>query len=176
MSESSELLRRQPPADYLADWAHLLSQPLTEAPPAMLSLFLFEVEDERLALPVESLHEIVDPLRLHTVPNRKSELLMGLVNLHGKLEICVSLLPLLKGRPQSRKSTGKMMVWGTPQRRYITPVDAVLGVERFQAHTVKPPPAGLSGSLKGIIFRNLEPIGLLDEVSLHDQLQRGILR
>jgi len=172
----SELLHRPPPQDYLEDWAALLGQPVIEAPPAQMSLFLFAIEDERLALPVECLHEIVDPLRVHTVPNRKSDVLLGLVNLHGRLEICVTLLPLLKNRAPSRTACRKMMVWGTTQRRYVTPVDEVIGVERFQAHAVRPAAAGVSTSLKGIIFRNLEPIGLLDDSALHDGIQRSILR
>lgn len=172
----SELLHRPPPADYLQDWAALLSQPVVEAPPAQLSLFLFAVEDERLAMPVEVLHEVIDPLRVHTVPNRKSDVLLGLVNLHGRLEICVSLLPLLKNRPPSNRDCRKMIVWGTTQRRYVTPVDEVTGVERFQAHSLRPAAPGLSTSLRGVIFRNLEPIGLLDDSALHDSIQRSILR
>lgn len=172
----SELLHREPPSDYLRDWAALLSQPAVQAPPAQISLFLFAIEDEKLALPVESLHEIVDPLRVHTVPNRRSDVLLGLVNLHGRLEICVTFLPLLKNRPPQRTECRKMMVWGTAQRRYVTPVDQVIGVERFQAHALRPAAAGVSTSLRGIIFRNLEPIGLLDDSALHEGIQRSILR
>lgn len=131
-----QLLQRTPDADYLADQALQLRQ-RRKTPGVSSRWVVFRYGEERCALPLGSLLEVVQPaLRVHTLPNRRSPVLLGLANLRGRLEPCVRLEPLL-GLPPSTTTPPAMLVWGVSRERFVSPVDGVVGVHTFVSDEVQ---------------------------------------
>jgi chemotaxis-related protein WspD len=122
-------------------------RPGTDRPDAE-SLVIFRIEREWLALPTRLLAEVVDPEKFHSLPHRKNPVLLGVVNVHGDIQLCVSLKALLdiEDAPDPRRdrrptasarkgsagipSHRRMMVIGEPGAQWVFPVDEILGIER----------------------------------------------
>ena len=60
-----------------------------------LAVLVFRVGEEWLALDDSVLIEVGEPRVVHRVPHRREQLLRGLVNVRGELQLCVSLAELL---------------------------------------------------------------------------------
>jgi hypothetical protein len=86
---------RSAPAGYLDDWRAILEEP--SAPPAAdsLSVLLFRVAGEWLAISTPVLVEVTPVRALHRLPHRAGPILAGLVNIRGQIQLCGSLHGLL---------------------------------------------------------------------------------
>lgn len=93
------LFEREPPAEYLAEWTKRLAEPEVVAERGTLSVLIFRVGEEWLAFDIGLLVEIAEPRPIHSLPQRSNEILAGLVNIRGELELCVSLSGLLGIEP-----------------------------------------------------------------------------
>ena len=60
-----------------------------------MAVVVFRVESEWMALGAGLFAEIVDDMSIHTLPHRKTPILLGLVNVHGEIQLCVSLKHLM---------------------------------------------------------------------------------
>lgn len=144
------LLERDLPPGYLEEAAEALAAEKVEEAPGTESLVIFRIEREWLALPTRLLAEVVDPEKFHSLPHRKNPVLLGVVNVHGDIQLCVSLKALLeiedapalrrdgaasfrapvrKG-PAGIPSHRRMMVVGDPGNQWVFPVDEILGIDR----------------------------------------------
>lgn len=96
------------PADphYLAEWTQWLGRSAETASqrsssaaeltgPDQISLLIFRLGKEWMALPTQTVSEVTLPRPLHRIPHRSSTVLVGLVNLRGQLQLCISLHGLL---------------------------------------------------------------------------------
>ena len=97
---------RPAPAGYLAEWTQRLTESgdvVTGAPGSngsrgihdLISVLIFRLGQEWLAFPTHTVAEATLPRPVHTIPHRSSATLLGLVNLRGTLQLCVSLHGLL---------------------------------------------------------------------------------
>ena len=101
---------RSAPANYLAEW----TQWLAGSPPAggnesgksgcpdeqdrdreLISVLIFRLCQEWLAFRTQTVAEVSLTRPVHRIPHRSNEILIGLVNLRGQLQLCVSLHGLL---------------------------------------------------------------------------------
>ncbi|MFM9961437.1 MAG: chemotaxis protein CheW [Planctomycetaceae bacterium] len=98
------LFEREPPAVYLAEWTKRLAEPEVVAERDTISVLIFRVGEEWLAFDIGLLVEIAEPRPIHTLPQRSNEILAGLVNIRGELELCVSLGGLLGIEPNALAS------------------------------------------------------------------------
>ena len=101
---------RPAPEGYLAEWSRWLSrssapgvrgeQTQDEAHGVIhdggaVSVLIFRLSLEWLAVRTQAVAEVTIPRPVHQVPHRSNLVLMGLVNLQGQVQLCVSLRGLL---------------------------------------------------------------------------------
>src|SRR5271157_2128269 len=101
---------------YLAEWTQWLAgSPVTVSLEAgtsaalsdrdLVSVLIFRLGREWMAFPTQAIAEVTVPRPIHRIPHRSNAILIGLVNLRGQLQLCISLHGLLGlESPQSSSS------------------------------------------------------------------------
>src|SRR5262245_55358447 len=89
-----QLLDRPLPVEYQHEQAEHYAQQKKFFQPARLSVVLFRIAGEWLALPTQAFQEVAERRAMHTLPHRRRGLALGLVNIRGELLICASLARL----------------------------------------------------------------------------------
>lgn len=147
----AQLLERPMPAEYRRDWAVHFARPKAPQPVGAVSVVLFRIGSEWLALPTSAFQEVAELRRVHSIPHRRKGTLLGLVNVRGELLLCVSLAKML-GLEHSRNANSERTIYGRwlvaswEGQRLVFPVDEVHGVHRFEPDHLREPPATLSKS------------------------------
>jgi chemotaxis-related protein WspD len=130
------LFEREPPAQYVDEQTSQLARRSDDEASDTVAVLVFRIDREWLALDVGVVAEVADPRAVHRIPHRSSQLLMGLVNIRGELQLCISLPALLgiDGRPGeeslSASATSRLLVVEYNQQTWVFPVDEVAGVWR----------------------------------------------
>ncbi|MDF5728763.1 MAG: chemotaxis protein CheW [Rhizonema sp. PD38] len=191
------LLERETPLDYLHEWTDILAKTPVDNLESQtngaivrsaetISVMVFRLGGEWLALPVRLLQEVTNPCVMHTLPHRSNELLLGLVNIRGEILMCISLGSLLdlenttalSHHPSSLVSK-RMVVVANEQDRWVFTVDEVSGVHRFQLSELQATPVVISKATeaytKGIISWQGQKVNYLDSDLLFYTLNRRIL-
>ncbi|GLK55680.1 chemotaxis-related protein WspD [Methylopila capsulata] len=183
------LLERPLPAGYCEDWARhfagLESEGAAEDEGADRAALLFRIGDEWLALPTDHLHEVAQPRRTHSLPHRRDELVLGIVNVRGELLVCVSLAALLgisaagTAEAGERSRAGpRLVVIGRDGRRAAFPVDEVHGVHRYAARDVLALPATIGKAASSYAVEMIawsgRAIGRLDDALILETLDRSM--
>ncbi|MDD3148286.1 MAG: chemotaxis protein CheW, partial [Candidatus Riflebacteria bacterium] len=140
------LLEQAAPRDYLEEWTGEIAR--QKAPEAMgtLSLLIFRIEQEWLALPTTIFKEVTAVKSIHTIPHRSNNIFMGLVSIRGEILLCVSLARLLglkqvKNAVQNRPHVySRMVVVGEGSDRWVFPVDEIQDIHRMPANAIKNAP------------------------------------
>ncbi|MFH7320474.1 chemotaxis protein CheW [Desulfurivibrio sp. D14AmB] len=179
------LLDRPPPEEYFDEWTALLAgkKPLREAGHSVA--FVFLAGGEWLALPAELIQEVVDMGTIHSLPHRNDQFLRGVVNIRGKLEICLSIggvLGLKRGeRPESKDgylSPVRLVVASREGQKIVFPVSEIFGNVRYSPEMLRGLPVTVSGSkavyTKGILCLENRDIGFLDDQLLFEALTRNL--
>jgi len=97
---------RPAPERYLAEWTHWLAGSAEKvsleagagvalSDRDLVSVLIFRLGREWMAFPTQAVAEVTLPRPVHRIPHRSSAILIGLVNLRGQLQLCVSLHGLL---------------------------------------------------------------------------------
>lgn len=183
------LLDRPLPSGYREEWARHFAEPERSAADEEggeeRTVVLFRIGEEWLALPTGLLEEVAEPRRWHSLPHRRDNLVLGIVNVRGELLVCVSLAALLgigEARTADRgsrvKSFPRMVVIGRDGRRAAFPVDEVHGVHRYAAQDVVDVPATIGKSASSFIAAMIawkgRSVGRLNEKLLIETIDRGI--
>jgi chemotaxis-related protein WspD len=136
-------LDRQAPANYLLEATQAFSRSTDSKPAESLSVLVFEVGDQLLAIDTKAVVEVTSPRRAHRIGHRSGRIFSGIVNIHGQLELCCSLIGLLQveGVASEAKTSQRMLLVEHDGLRWSFEVGAVHGVHRFQAADVSPLPA-----------------------------------
>ncbi|MDW8307886.1 MAG: chemotaxis protein CheW [Verrucomicrobiales bacterium] len=90
-----QLLDRPLWPEYLREQTLHYAEPRRKTTPARLSVLVFRLGWEWLALPTVAFQEIVEVRFIHSLPHRRNGIVLGLVNVRGELIVCVSLGRLL---------------------------------------------------------------------------------
>lgn len=209
-AEGRRLLERNLPEGYLQEWTTLLATTTTQTAPAAndlafekratkanppladqaIAVVIFRIKREWLALPAQFFKEITLSSSIHTIPHRSNQILLGLVNIRGELQMCVSLAHLLTletpptetsspGRSISSIAQPRMMVLEREGERWVFPVDEIHGVQRLHFNELKPAPMNVAKSTntytKGLISWQDTHVSLLDDELLLYTLTRRLL-
>jgi chemotaxis-related protein WspD len=144
-SAAQRLLHRPAPEAYVAELTALLARPVETSRAADRSVVLFSIGEERLALPTREVAEVaVAPQAPRRVPHRSSAAFAGLLNLHGQLELCFWLEPLLGGARVTECARWYALVIAFGGQRWVVLADHVEGVHRTDAQRLLPaPPSSL---------------------------------
>ncbi|MBL7213166.1 MAG: chemotaxis protein CheW [Desulfobacteraceae bacterium] len=178
------LLERDLPEKYKEEWTQVLVAKKEEEFPGTLSAVIFRIQGEWLALPSRVFAEIIDPGLVHTVPHRKTHALLGVINVHGEIQLCVSLQRLLgleseeSFEDENRKRYERMMVVNKDGEKWVFPVDEIHGIhhvrpERFQNVPVTVAKAK-STFTRGIFGWDDKYVAFLDDELLLYTLARSI--
>lgn len=84
-------------ADYLQDWTDLLAHAKeSDTSTGVVSLFIFRLGVEWLALPPTTCKEVTEYCPIHKIPHRSNNILAGIVNIRGEIQLCIHLDNLLE--------------------------------------------------------------------------------
>jgi len=123
---------RPAPERYLAEWTQWLAgSPVTVSLEAgastalnnrdLISVVIFRLGREWMAFPTQAIAEVTVPRPIHRIPHRSNAILIGLVNLRGQLQLCISLHGLL-GLESPQSSSGQFYSHGLNTEREKTAV------------------------------------------------------
>ncbi|GAK57038.1 CheW-like protein [Candidatus Vecturithrix granuli] len=182
-----QLLERNLPQEYRNDWTGVLAQKKEEELIGTLSVVIFRIEREWLAISTHLFEEIMsaDQIQslLHRIPHRKNPVLMGMINVHGEIWLCVSLRELLgierlTDQEETRNISKRMMVINSDDGRWVFPVDEIHGISRVHASTFQNVPVTVvkakSTFTKGIFEWQEKRVAFLDEDLLLYSLTRSV--
>jgi len=190
------LLEREAPEGYLEEWTNVLADSQSDRGGAgigsaivqvtdTLSIAIFRLGEECLALPVRLLQEVAPPCVIHTLPHRTNDLFLGLVNIRGEILLCVSLRYLLglEATLSSQLSHSlvakRMLVVQHNGERWVFPVDEVYGIYRISRNDLQDTPVVVTKAAeaytKGIVTWHENKVNYLDSELLFYTLNRRIL-
>lgn len=148
-----------------------------------ISVLVFRLGDEWLALPSKQLVE-VGPLRaIHSLPHQRSPALLGVSNVRGTLVACLSLAALLGLDPGSsviegRRIVPRMLVLAAEGGPLVVPVDEVAGIERVLESQIRPANSlaqqAASQFAQGVLQWREQSLTLLDEERLTVAMARAL--
>jgi chemotaxis-related protein WspD len=182
-----KLLRTKPPEGYRNELTKTLSTEKDLKPVDVKSVFVFRAGNEWLALPSDMIQEVVNMGPIHSIPNINSKVLRGLVNIHGRLQICVSIGRVL-GLEKLEKTEEQLDPdYISPERLVVVlqqnhlvafPASEVKGAIRYTSDMIKDLPITISGSkavyTMGILYLEGKDIGLLKDKPLFKTLTKDL--
>ena len=155
-----KVLERKLTDNYEENWAAVYSKDKQEHITEKESVTIFRLGDEIMAIPTEYVMSVNDIGNIHTVPHQNSNILRGLINLHGELKICISLGRLLelnkavKEVESMHRVYNRMVEISKDGKEYIFIASEVLGVHHITDESHKDVPATISKS-KGSFTQSL---------------------
>ena len=178
---ATELLLDRPlPDGALEEAARLLATPEETTSRNSASLFIFRLGGEWFGLPCGIIEEITEYRKAHSLPHRRSALVEGVVNIRGRLVVCVSPASLLgvTGTVPGALSIPRLLVLRQEERRLALVVAHTHGVEAYDPGAIIPPPATLETAVRTFTRGMISLCGLnvacLDEELLFAELTEGI--
>jgi chemotaxis-related protein WspD len=178
------LFDRPPPPECVDEWTGRLARRESEEAGDVLALIVFRLGSEWLACDVRTMVEVAEPRPYHRIPHRRDRALLGLVNIRGELQLCLSLRDLLgvgPGEPGVSATgapgrTGWLLVAEHEGRNWVLAVDEVAGVVRVPRALVSNAPATVVGSRssagQGVFLSDGKRVGCLDTGRLFDLIHR----
>ena len=133
-----------------------------------VSFLIFRLGGEWLAFRTRTVAEVTTPRPVHRVPHRSNRVFVGLVNLQGQTELCVSMHGLL-GVDAPASASPRLVVLRDRDRSetWAFAADEVLGVHRVPRNQWGAVPSTLAnpavGFSQAVLSWNGRSIGLLDE-------------
>jgi chemotaxis-related protein WspD len=183
IEEGRRLLEAAQNEQYLDRWTRVMASGKEEGLQAAIRVLVFRLGNEWLALHTGVFAEIIELVRPHSVPHRTNEIFSGLVNVHGELQLCISLKGLLgiEGQREERhKETvyKRMVVIQREEQTWVFPVDEIHGIHRLNPCNLQNIPVGLSGAAgdysRAIFEWEGNSVVFLDEALVFDTLGRNL--
>ncbi len=177
------LLDRDVPDGAPEEWARLIAEPRQARQPVTVSVVVFRIGAEWLALKTELFEQVVTVRVVHNVPSRTNRVFQGLVNIDGELLLCFSAgealgLENANGDASSAKRHRRLLVVARGGQRLAFPVEEVLGVRALSPDHLAPVPATLAnapGAVTTSIFSVGEyRVGLLNEERFFERMTKAL--
>lgn len=179
-----KLLDRDVQEDYRDEWTRLLMRQKEEMRQAPISVVMFRLQEQWLALSTDAFKEVCEVRPIHTLPHRSNNLLLGLVNIRGQLRTCVALDKMLEiEEVEDLHRTNeavyqRLVVLEDQTDRWVFPADEVHGISHFEQSDVHNVPVTVSKStanfLKGMLEHDGKHMGFIDEELMFSGLRRVI--
>ena len=178
------LFNHKAPEGYLEDWREVLASEHNESEQSLQSVMVFQVAEEWIALDTVRFVEVSSPRKIHRVPHLRKPGFLGIVNLRGRLLLCLSLARLFdipsttasENNPDERE--GQLIIIEKEGERWAAVVTRVEGIFRFSPEEVTPPPVTVAKAAntftKGIIKMNDRTVAWLDEELLFHHLKSNL--
>jgi len=179
-----KLLDREVQEDYKTEWTELLMRKKEELRTAPISVVMFRLQQQWLALSTTAFKEVCEVRPIHTLPHRSNNLLLGVVNIRGQLRTCVALGKMLEiedavaAKEANETCYQRLIVLENESDRWVFPADEVHGISHFEQSDVHNVPVTVSKStanfLKGMLERDGKHMGFIDEELMFSGLRRVI--
>jgi chemotaxis-related protein WspD len=132
-----------------------------------VSFLIFRLGPEWLAFRTRAIAQVTKTCPIHRVPHRTNQVFLGLANVRGQVELCVSLHGLL-GIATSTVSTHLVILRDHERAEtWAFPTDELLGVQRVPRGRWHAVPSTLANPAvafsEAVLSWNERSIGLLDE-------------
>ena len=176
------LLDRESPEDYIREWTERIAQEKQTVETGTVSVAIFRIGVEWLALPTGIFQEVAEQCPVHTLPHRTGSAVAGLVNVRGELLVCVSLGKVLGLADESGATTKarifkRLLVANRDGNRLAFPVDEVFGLHRYHPRELNAAPATLAqGKVSytiGMLPWRDKTVGCLDDELLFYTLHKS---
>jgi chemotaxis-related protein WspD len=178
-----QLLNRSLSSDYQNEWTGRLAEEQEKKHSDIKSAFVFRAGAQWFALPCTAVREIADIGPIHSIPHRSNNILRGVVNIKGKLEICVSVGAVLGiERCEIAEQTNQYVA---PTRLIVVvnnnqvlafPVTEIMGIIRYRPEAVRDLPVAAPGThavyASGILHHDNKEITFLKFKQLFRSLTR----
>ncbi|MEA2039411.1 MAG: chemotaxis protein CheW [Thermodesulfobacteriota bacterium] len=178
------LLERDLPENYRNEWGRVLLKKKEEELAGAVSVVVFRVRGEWLALPAQLFAEVIHVSPVHSIPHCNSMSLLGVINVHGDIQLCVSLERYLGlqaedvSKGEDHRSYRHMMVVDKDGEQWVFPVDEVLGIHHVHPSSFQNVPVTVSKSrsafTKGIFKWKDKYVAFLDDELLIYSLTRSV--
>jgi len=171
---------RQAPAGYLEEWTRLLAEPVAATLPDDLSVLIFRLGSEWLAVRTRVVVEVTLPRPVHRIPHRSDGTLIGMVNLRGQLHLLVSLHGLLgtdetAAAPRGGESTQRLIVMSHAGQTWVVSAEEVRGVKRLDRSELAPVPSNLANPShsfsQAVVLWEGRSVGFLDDQRVFERLR-----
>lgn len=177
------LFSRPAPEGYLSEWAQTLAKPPPKDAAKSESAVIFRLGREWLALETAVLVEVAAMRKPRRVAHRSSNVLSGLVNIRGQLELCVSLRSLLRVQDGATTDEAhrRLVVVEREKERWAFDADEVHGVFRYAKEELEAVPSTLSARshdvgtfARAMIVWAPRRAALLDSEEVWNALRQGV--
>ncbi len=179
------LLEREQPGEYLEMWKNHLSLEKEKLVSDNRSVIIFRIMNEWFAVSTLLFREITEVGVIHSIPHRSNKILRGMVNVYGKLQLCVSLENLLDLEKEDvaledkkRKVYKRLIVLEWKGEIWVFEVDEVLGIHRITPEEIENVPETVikgRDTYTNIIFNSEGKfIGCLDHELIFNSIKRRV--
>ena len=171
------------PPGYMEEWTEIIAKEKDLRAAANIPIVIFRIAGETLALRSEICREIVNIRKIHKIPHRSNEVMLGVANIRGELQLCFSIKALIgdadPGKTDNQVETdAKMLVIQKNGKCWVFPVDQVIGVLRCDDDETQNIPVTVSKAAgtftRKVLLHEGREIGLLDDELLLYALQSKI--
>jgi chemotaxis-related protein WspD len=179
------LLDRDSSSDYITDRTRILADETDQQETIAgdtQSLVIFRLGDEWLALPANLFIEVTEPSVIHSLPHRSNDVLLGLINIRGEIQMCVSLKAMLQLDDYAQNNstaTQRLVVLEREGDRWVFLVDELHGIRRVQPNEINNVPATVSKVpqtyTSALLNWDRARVSILDDELLFYTLNRQLL-
>ncbi len=178
-----QLLNRPIEKKSISEWTKQFSKEKTETQDITLSVVIFRIENEWLAIRTEYFQEIQEWRQSHSIPFRTNRVFKGIVNINGELLLCISASELIgvgnKGVNIVDLAKKRLIILKSENLRYVIEADEFIGVISISQEELQKTPSTISKSPKSLSvrlfnFKKLQ-IGLLDQDKLFNTIEEELV-
>ncbi|PTQ87879.1 chemotaxis protein CheW [Agitococcus lubricus] len=141
------------------------------------SVLFFRLGEQWLGLTLPLLIEVAPVQIIHSLPHRRSDLILGVSNVRGALVACLSLHRVL-GVPEAHvsataNSTPRMLILGeSADKKVIFPVDEIKGIQTVPRHLLH---SQTQHSFSKVVLQwQGQSISVIDNVWLVNAIKRSL--
>jgi chemotaxis-related protein WspD len=170
------LLDRPQPDAYREELTRQLAEPEELAEEKPLELVLFRIGGAWLALPSRCFARTLPILPVVPMPGRSNAVFLGMVNAHGDIRLCASLVPLIgteTDRPVidvSARVFPRMLEISLNGNLWVFVSDEVVGSIECEQKNLEALPANLAIASDGLVTGLFEWFGLRVALLAHERL------
>jgi chemotaxis-related protein WspD len=173
------LMERPPPQGYLAEQTSNVAAAARPAQRTDRSLLILRLTDEWLAIDTGAVVEVITDRTIHRIPHRTTGAVLGLVNVHGQLQLCASLHKVVGlAEAPTRSATRRLVVTRREQEHWVFPADEVWNVVGFNRDDIEPAPMTVTAAMgthtRGVVNWQDKKVGYLSIESLYAALRRTL--
>lgn len=167
------------PADYLMQSTCNVAGEKPQALANTLSVVIFRIGAEWLALPTAVIWQITDLRPIHSLPHRRDGVL-GLANVQGRLLVCLSLRHILRlhdspeQEPDRQSAGGCLLITLQDGSATVYPVDEVHGVQRFNSGELMILSTAAPSYVTAVVSWQAKSVSLLEPQLISSTVKRSL--